>query len=649
MTLRPYFLLCAATIVAGAFLACTAAPMDPDGAGGHTGSGGSGIDVGSGGSLIGTGGVPIDVIEAPPTASCADSVVDNDEACDDGNAESDDGCGSNCRYVEPGFVCPDAGKPCIPFAKCGDGGVVFPEQCDDGNGAAGDGCSPSCKFEVGFTCDGSPSTCTPTVCGDGMQQGAETCEAADGMPFDGCSLTCQAEPVCTENGCAPVCGDGLVIGTETCDDGNATSGDGCSDTCQTEAGYVCTQAEPCSGADCVLELPIIFRDFSSAHPDFGVSCGAEVDGVAEDLLNADGKPVLKDGSDVCIESAATFAEWYTKSDNNAEIVSTIKLYDNGDGGFVNRWGPNGEPWPRITKENQTSSQRCEEAGCCTELGFEDEPWNCCEANDTTCQPCTYNPAAGCEQTITELDGNPLFLPLDDAPNALPDTGGGMSCAKIPEEVYGGGWQWEDPTLDEGAECTAPLHNFHFTSEIAYWFKYTDGMTANLTFVGDDDVWVYVNRRLAVDLGGLHVPHEGSFAIAANGTVNMVHGLDTGGQPVRATGDVTDFGLEDGGVYEVRVFHAERKVTGSSFKLTLSGFNAARSECLPVCGDGIIGAGEQCDDGTEGNTGGHNRCNADCTIGQYCGDGIVQEGQEECDDADPNKPSNCAGCHLLVVK
>jgi len=650
MTFRTYLILSGLAALAGAGVACTAPTMPGDGGGSSSGSGGGGgLHVGSGGSLLGVGGIPLSVKDAEPTVSCADGVLNADEACDDGNTASGDGCGDNCRYVEPGYVCPDAGQPCRPFAKCGDGSVIFPEQCDDGALAAGDGCSASCKFEIGWTCSGSPSSCQETVCGDGEQEGAETCEEADGMPFDGCSLTCQAEPSCTSDGCSSACGDGLIIGAEECDDGNATGGDGCSESCQTEPGYTCSQPPPCSGADCKLELPIVYRDFTAGHSDFGVDCGAELPGVAEDLLDDAGKPVLADGSEVCIASAASFAEWYTKSENNAEIVGTISLYDNGDGGFVNRFGADGEPWSTVKDVSQTSNLRCTEVGCCTDLGLEDEPWNCCEANDTDCRPCSYDPERGCKQTVTNLDGNPLFFPIDDDPLALADSGAGMSCAKIPQEVYSGGWKWENATLADGAECTTPLHNFHFTSEIAYWFKYTTGMTANLTFVGDDDVWVYVNRRLAVDLGGLHVPVEGSFSLAANGTINMVHGLDNGSTAVTQQGDASDFGLEDGGVYEVKVFHAERKVTGSSFKLTLSGFNTARSECVPVCGDAIIAAGEQCDDGVEGNTGGHNRCNADCTIGDYCGDGIVQTGQEECDDADPNKPSGCAGCRVLVVK
>lgn len=46
---------------------------------------------------------------------------------------------------------------------------------------------------------------------------------------------------------------------------------------------------------------------------------------------------------------------------------------------------------------------------------------------------------------------------------------------------------------------------------------------------------------------------------------------------------------------------------------------------PSCGDGVVQAGEACDDGGESPT-----CNADCTA-TGCGDGFVT-GDEECDDA-----------------
>jgi hypothetical protein len=110
------------------------------------------------------------------------------------------------------------------------------------------------------------------------------------------------------------------------------------------------------------------------------------------------------------------------------------------------------------------------------------------------------------------------------------------------------------------------------------------------------------------------------------------------------------GLEDGGVYEIKVFHAERKPEGSSFQLTLSGFNTARSECGFICGDGILASGEQCDEGVDGNMGGHNQCKSDCTLGSYCGDGIVQsEEGEACDDGDPARPADCFGCRRVVIR
>jgi hypothetical protein len=109
------------------------------------------------------------------------------------------------------------------------------------------------------------------------------------------------------------------------------------------------------------------------------------------------------------------------------------------------------------------------------------------------------------------------------------------------------------------------------------------------------------------------------------------------------------GMTAGNVYEIKVFHAERKPEGSSFQLTLSGFNTARSECNSICGDAILAAGEQCDLGTENNVGGHNGCNSDCTLGAYCGDGIVQEDVEQCDDNAPDAPSDCSGCRILRVR
>jgi cysteine-rich repeat protein len=67
------------------------------------------------------------------------------EECDDGNGAPGDGCGVSCA-VEPGYSCPEPGRPC-KVAVCGDGIPDYPiEQCDDGNTVAGDGCV-ACHWE----------------------------------------------------------------------------------------------------------------------------------------------------------------------------------------------------------------------------------------------------------------------------------------------------------------------------------------------------------------------------------------------------------------------------------------------------------------------------------------------------------------------
>ncbi len=563
------------------------------------------------------------------TITCGDGLVQPGEACDDSNDTGGDGCAADCSEVETGYSCRLQGQPCVRVFVCGDGSVDPNEGCDPGQGAMV-GCTDACRIDTGFKCEGSPSVCSPTTCGDGVQEGAESCDDGNQTPFDGCSPTCQAEPTCpTGQACSSTCGDGITLGAEECDDGNLRNGDGCSDTCTQETGFVCEVPEGCTGDDCTIDLPIIYRDFAAAHSDFNVGCGTIQRNVPSTMLSETGKPVLAATSNpaACISSRASFAEWYTNTSTNAEIVGNIVLFDNGNGGFVNRLNNDGD---RYEVPPMNGLQWCS-----------NDPDDCaaCPAGYVTCHaPCT--PWGGdSQQTCAEyssaagpiyIDGNPLFFPIPESLGSSAD----LAVPSIPDQVYGGGWQ---------ADPSGVARNFYFTSEVAYWFEYTTGMVAELSFVGDDDLWVFINGRLAVDLGGLHVPVEGRFTLNANGSIDLLQGVQgSGDQNEPDTASVGDFDLTPGNVYEVKVFQAERKQTGSSYRLTLSGFNAGTSECVTNCGDGEIGPGEECDDGIGQNVGGYNMCQADCTLGPHCGDGITQQG-EACDYGVAENTGAYGGC------
>lgn len=167
---------------------------------------------------------------------CGDGIVNEEEACDDGNNAGGDGCSADCLSDEScgngivdaaaGEVCDDGNTSggdgcsgdCLSNESCGNGvlDAHVGEVCDDGNAVGGDGCSGDCLSDES--------------CGNGRldDRVGEVCDDGNRAGGDGCSADCRS---------MEICGNGITdeaVGEE-CDDGNLAGGDGCSSRCTIES------------------------------------------------------------------------------------------------------------------------------------------------------------------------------------------------------------------------------------------------------------------------------------------------------------------------------------------------------------------------------------------------------------------------------
>lgn len=155
------------------------------------------------------------------------------------------------------------------------------------------------------------------------------------------------------------------------------------------------------------------------------------------------------------------------------------------------------------------------------------------------------------------DGKPVYA--GDSPTTTGQTNFDQWFRDVPgvnqsrpltlELVNTGGddYTWEDDTFfpidgelfgDEGNP-----HNFHFTFELRTRFVYTGGEV--FTFTGDDDLFTYINGRLAIDLGGVHGQQTDSIDLDAR---------------------ASELGITPGGTYTLDFFFAERHTSESHFRI-----------------------------------------------------------------------------------
>jgi fibro-slime domain-containing protein len=244
-----------------------------------------------------------------------------------------------------------------------------------------------------------------------------------------------------------------------------------------------------------ISLPVTIRDFRASgqqggHPDFQAFTGTRATvALVQDTLGQDGKPVLANGGLGKLISS----EWRDSQGRNINPAHFNAARGDVAGTFGNLENR------QITSEQSFAS------------------W--------------YSDAQGVNQskvvgmTLNLVPGTNRYV-FDSAQDAPWNTLGGFF--PINGELFG---NYADTNK-----------NFHFTTQLEADFIYRAQGGQVFTFSGDDDVWVFIDGKLVIDLGGLHP--------RMTQTVEL---------------DRLSW-LENGRQYRFKIFHAERRTTQSNFRM-----------------------------------------------------------------------------------